>query len=96
MHASEPWTRVRIETPTYYVYQIVSSEGHVAGIAGCSVLDALLRVQPSLPDHMRLGDHKSVTAEEFKLCPVAHDIKASIMRVEPPRVATYLVSDNRP
>ena len=24
MHAPEPWTRVRVETPTYYVYQIHS------------------------------------------------------------------------
>jgi hypothetical protein len=34
MHAPEPWTRVRVETPIYYVYQIQSGADHVASIAG--------------------------------------------------------------
>lgn len=34
MHAPEPWTLVRSETPEYYVYEINAGHGHVASIAG--------------------------------------------------------------
>jgi hypothetical protein len=34
MHAPEPWTLVRTETPEYYVYEINAGPGHVASIAG--------------------------------------------------------------
>ena len=44
MHAPEPWTCVRIETPTYHVYQIVSDEGHVASIAGWTNIGTLCPV----------------------------------------------------
>ena len=41
MHAPEPWTRVRVETPTYYVYQIHSRDGHVASVAGWTDIGTL-------------------------------------------------------
>jgi hypothetical protein len=34
MHAPEPWTLVRTETPEYYVYEINAGAGHVASIVG--------------------------------------------------------------
>ncbi|GAB0120053.1 hypothetical protein [Acidisoma sp. 7E03] len=34
MHAPEPWTLVRSETPEYYVYEINAGPGRVASIAG--------------------------------------------------------------
>lgn len=41
MHAPEPWTRVRVETPTCYVYHVQSGAGHVASIAGWANIGTL-------------------------------------------------------
>ena len=51
MHAPEPWTRVRIETPTYYVYQIHSRGGHVASVPGWTNIGTLC---PTTEEHARL------------------------------------------
>ena len=34
MHAPGPWTRVRVETAEYYVYEINADSGHFASVAG--------------------------------------------------------------
>jgi hypothetical protein len=51
MRAPEPWTRVRVETPTYYVYQIVSGESHLANIAGWTNIGTLC---PTTEENARL------------------------------------------
>ena len=51
MHAPEPWTRVRVETPTYYVYQIHSGGGHVASIPGWTNIGTLC---PTTEENARL------------------------------------------
>jgi hypothetical protein len=42
---------IRIETPTYYVYQIISSEGHVASIPGWTNIGTLC---PTTEENARL------------------------------------------
>lgn len=44
MNAPAPWTRVRVETPTYYVYQIHANGGHVASIPGWTTIGTLCPV----------------------------------------------------
>ena len=51
MHAPGPWTHVRVETPTYYVYQIISGEGHVASIPGWTDIGTLC---PTTEENARL------------------------------------------
>lgn len=51
MHAPEPWTRVRVETPTYYVYQIISRTGHVASVPGWTHVGTLC---PTTEENARL------------------------------------------
>ena len=51
MHAPEPWTRVRVETPTYYVYQIHADGGHVASVPGWTTVGTLC---PATEDIARL------------------------------------------
>jgi hypothetical protein len=61
MHAPEPWTCVRIETPDYYVYEINSGSGHVASIAGwthfatiCPITDANAELICKAPAMLRV------------------------------------------
>jgi hypothetical protein len=61
MHTPEPWTRVRSETPDYYVYEIHSGTGHVASIAGwtdfatiCPVTEATARLVCEAPAMLRV------------------------------------------
>ena len=61
MHAPEPWTRVRSETPDYYVYTIHAGSGHVASIAGwtdfatiCPTTEANARLTCKAPAMLRV------------------------------------------
>ena len=61
MHAPEPWTHVRVETPTYYVFQIQAGNVHVASVAGwanigtfCATTEANARLICKAPALLRV------------------------------------------
>lgn len=61
MHASEPWSCVRVETPEYYVYEIHANGGHVASIAGwthfgtiCPITEANAQIIAKAPALLRV------------------------------------------